>query len=67
MPELKGLTLEEIDVVFADEISSEDRLRRERIANELGVYHMANATADGLFVDNRRDSASKEVVEMVEN
>ncbi|RAH63510.1 putative galactose transporter [Aspergillus piperis CBS 112811] len=31
LPELKGLSLEEIDAVFADEISTEDRLRREQI------------------------------------
>lgn len=66
LPELKGLSLEEIDAVFADEVSAEDRLRRERIADELGVYHMANAAADGGIVHEGRDSMSKQQVETVE-
>lgn len=65
LPELKGLTLEEIDGVFADEVSAEDRYRRERIADELGVHSMANVAADGVFVGERRDS--KHAVETVEN
>ena len=67
LPELKGLTLEEIDGVFADEASVEDRLRRERIADELGLHYMANVAADGVIVDDRRGSFSKQEVEMVEN
>ncbi|KAE8321180.1 general substrate transporter [Aspergillus sergii] len=65
LPELKGLSLEEIDAVFADEVSAEDRLRRERIADELGLHNMANVAADGLMVD-RRGSSSKQEVEMLE-
>ncbi|KAJ5371057.1 uncharacterized protein N7496_007149 [Penicillium cataractarum] len=64
LPELKGLTLEEIDAVFADEVSAEDHLRRARIADELGVNNMANAAADIGFVDERRD---KPMTEMLEN
>ncbi|GAM35107.1 hypothetical protein TCE0_015r03155 [Talaromyces pinophilus] len=63
--QLKGLTLEEIDAVLVDEVSAEDR-RRECIVDQLGVDRMANAAADGGFVDERRDSTSKEVVETVE-
>lgn len=68
LPELKGLTLEEIDAVFADEISAEGRLRRDRIniAVQLGVHSMANAAAEGVFVDERRDSISKQVIETAE-
>lgn len=66
LPELKGLTLEEIDGVFADEVSAEDRLRRERIAEELGVYNMAHAAADMGVVDERRGSGPKPVAEIVE-
>lgn len=46
-PQLKGLTLEEIDDVFHDELAVEDRERRNRIATELGLtgptYEMAMA------------------------
>jgi MFS family permease len=66
LPELKGLSLEEIDAVFADEVSAEDRLRRERIADELGLHNMANVAADGVIVDDWRGSSSKQDVEMVE-
>jgi MFS family permease len=66
LPELKGLSLEEIDAIFADEVSAEDRLRRERIADELGVNRMANAAADGAIAHERSDSTSKREVEMVE-
>ncbi|KAB8273746.1 hypothetical protein BDV30DRAFT_238271 [Aspergillus minisclerotigenes] len=64
--ELKGLSLEEIDAVFADEVSAEARLRRERIADELGLHNMANVAADGLTVD-RRDPSSTQEVEMLED
>ncbi|OQE26626.1 hypothetical protein PENSTE_c005G02485 [Penicillium steckii] len=67
LPELKGLSLEEIDAVFADEASAEDRLRRERIADELGLHDMVNVAAGGVIVDDRRGSFSKQEVEMVEN
>ncbi|GKZ47726.1 hypothetical protein AbraIFM66951_011290 [Aspergillus brasiliensis] len=60
LPELKGLSLEEIDAVFADEFSAEDRLRRERIAQELRVPEMANVGAHGGALSGKQD------VEMVE-
>ncbi|OJJ77798.1 hypothetical protein ASPBRDRAFT_112178 [Aspergillus brasiliensis CBS 101740] len=60
LPELKGLSLEEIDAVFADEFSAEDRLRRERIAQELRVPEMANVGAHGEALSGKQD------VEMVE-
>lgn len=66
LPELKGLSLEEIDGVFADEVSTEDRLRRERIADELGLHNMANVAADGVIVDSRAGLPSKQEIEMVE-
>lgn len=66
LPELKGLSLEEIDTVFADEISTEDRLRRERIAHDLGIHNMANVAADGVISDERGALSSKQEVEMVE-
>ncbi|KFZ00912.1 hypothetical protein V500_00933 [Pseudogymnoascus sp. VKM F-4518 (FW-2643)] len=37
LPELKGLSLEEIDAVFHDKDSAEDRERRERITKEIGL------------------------------
>lgn len=66
LPELKGLTLEEIDAVFADEVSAEDRLRRERLAVELGINGMADLAADVGIIDEHKDSSSKREVEMVE-
>lgn len=51
LPELNGLSLEKIDAVFADGISTEDRLRRERIADELGVYNVANAATNAVISD----------------
>ncbi|KAJ6037293.1 hypothetical protein N7540_001572 [Penicillium herquei] len=67
LPELKGLTLEEIDGVFADEASAEDRNRRDRIAEELGVHQMANVAADIGIIDEHKDSSwNKQEVERVE-
>ncbi|KAJ5087533.1 hypothetical protein N7456_011149 [Penicillium angulare] len=67
LPELKGLTLEEIDAVFADEASAEDRLRRDRIANELGVHEMANVAADIGIIDEHKDASwNKQEIETVE-
>ncbi|KAJ5719083.1 hypothetical protein N7493_007538 [Penicillium malachiteum] len=67
LPELKGLTLEEIDGVFADEASAEDRHRRDRIAEELGVHQMANVAADIGIIDEHKDSSwNKQEVERVE-
>lgn len=43
LPELKGLSLEEIDAVFKDESSAEDRERRERITREMGLDKVAEA------------------------
>ena len=65
LPELRGLSLKEIDAVFADESSTEDCLRRERITDEPGVNHMADAAADGGIEYERRDSTSKRKVEVV--
>ncbi|PYH63702.1 putative galactose transporter [Aspergillus vadensis CBS 113365] len=67
LPELKGLSLEEIDAVFADEISTEDRLRRERIADELGIHNVANAAANGAIPGYHGFLSSKQDIEMVEN
>ncbi|KAL4893571.1 general substrate transporter [Aspergillus ambiguus] len=68
LPELKGLSLEEIDAVFLDEVSAEHRLRCERLAYELGVNRMANVAAAGSeTVDGYGDSTSKREIEMVEN
>lgn len=69
LPELKGLSLEEIDAVFADGVSAEDRLRRERIANELEVGRMASiasGAADGEIVLARGDSPFQEKAETME-
>ncbi|KAJ5712883.1 uncharacterized protein N7483_010064 [Penicillium malachiteum] len=67
LPELKGLTLEEIDGVFADEASAEDRHRRDRITEELGVHQMANVAADIGIIDEHKDSSwNKQEVERVE-
>ncbi|KJE00805.1 galactose transporter [Cryptococcus gattii NT-10] len=41
LPELKGLSLEEIDNVFHDESGAEDRARRERVAAQIGLDKVA--------------------------
>ncbi|OXC81159.1 hypothetical protein C344_06642 [Cryptococcus neoformans AD1-7a] len=41
LPELKGLSLEEIDKVFNDDSGVEDRARRERIAAQIGLDKVA--------------------------
>lgn len=54
LPELKGLSLEEVDSIFHDRSGAEDRERRERIAKQIGldkaaadVRHDENATLAG--------------------
>ncbi|WVN87131.1 uncharacterized protein L203_102307 [Cryptococcus depauperatus CBS 7841] len=42
LPELKGLSLEEIDRIFNDESGIEDRQRRERVAAQIGLDKVAN-------------------------
>ena len=42
LPELKGLSLEEIDNVFNDDSGVEDRARRERIAAQIGLDKVAD-------------------------
>ncbi|ODO09036.1 hypothetical protein I350_02634 [Cryptococcus amylolentus CBS 6273] len=42
LPELKGLTLEEVDRIFKDTSGAEDRERRERIAAQIGLDKVAN-------------------------
>lgn len=37
LPELKGLSLEEVDGIFHDRSGAEDRQRRERIAKQIGL------------------------------
>lgn len=41
LPELKGLTLEEVDAVFNDTSGTEDKARRERIAKQIGLDKIA--------------------------
>lgn len=41
LPELKGLSLEEVDRVFHDESGAEDRARRERVAAQIGLDKVA--------------------------
>ncbi|OWT36838.1 galactose transporter [Cryptococcus neoformans Bt1] len=42
LPELKGLSLEEVDQLFHDTSGAEDRARRERIAAQIGLDKVAN-------------------------
>ena len=42
LPELKGLSLEEIDAVFKDTAGREDAERRERVAKQVGLDKLAN-------------------------
>ncbi|KAK4683736.1 MFS transporter, SP family, sugar:H+ symporter, partial [Tremellales sp. Uapishka_1] len=37
LPELKGLSLEEVDAIFNDVSGAEDRARRERVAKQIGL------------------------------
>jgi MFS family permease len=55
LPELKGLTLEEIDAVFADEESMEDRMRRQRIGEELGIWTVADVVLEDQMTDKQGD------------
>ncbi|WVR03665.1 hypothetical protein IAU60_000660 [Kwoniella sp. DSM 27419] len=41
LPELKGLSLEEVDRIFNDDTGAEDRARRERIAKQIGLDKVA--------------------------
>jgi len=54
LPELKGLSLEEVDAVFHDTSGTEDRARRERVAKQIGldkiaqdVHHKEGGGANG--------------------
>lgn len=42
LPELKGLSLEEVDQLFHDTSGAEDRARRDRIAAQIGLDKVAN-------------------------
>lgn len=42
LPELKGLSLEEVDNIFGDKSGSEDALRRERVAKQIGLDKLAH-------------------------
>lgn len=42
LPELKGLSLEEVDAIFNDQSGAEDRARRERVAKQIGLDKIAN-------------------------
>jgi len=41
LPELKGLSLEEVDAIFKDTSGAEDRARRERVAKQIGLDKVA--------------------------
>jgi len=41
LPELKGLSLEEVDAIFNDKSGAEDRARRERVAKQIGLDKIA--------------------------
>jgi hypothetical protein len=41
LPELKGLSLEQVDAIFKDNSGAEDRERRERIAKQIGLDKLA--------------------------
>jgi hypothetical protein len=43
LPELKGLSLEEVDAVFNDNSGRLDRERRERIARQIGLDKIAQS------------------------
>lgn len=45
LPELKGLSLEEVDNVFHDTHGAEDRARREKIAQQIGLDKVAEQVA----------------------
>ncbi|KAK1926871.1 putative galactose transporter [Papiliotrema laurentii] len=49
LPELKGLSLEEVDAIFNDRSGAEDRARRERVAKQIGL--------DKVEQDVRRETA----------
>jgi len=41
LPELKGLSLEDVDAIFKDQSGAEDRARRERVAKQIGLDKIA--------------------------
>lgn len=45
LPELKGLSLEQVDAVFHDKSGAEDRERRERVAKQIGLDKAAQEIA----------------------
>ncbi|KAL1413322.1 hypothetical protein Q8F55_001081 [Vanrija albida] len=42
VPELKGLSLEEVDHIFGDDAGAKDQQRRDRIAHEIGLDKLAS-------------------------
>jgi hypothetical protein len=42
LPELKGLSLEQVDAIFNDKSGAEDRARRERVAKQIGLDKIAH-------------------------
>jgi hypothetical protein len=55
LPELKGLTLEEVDRVFKDSSGQEDRERAARVAKQIGLDKLAERAA----IEHKEDAAQK--------
>jgi len=62
LPELRGLSLEELDSVFKDTSGAEDMARRQRVADRVGLHLAAEEV--GVHNEGKRD---EEHVEKVEN
>jgi hypothetical protein len=62
LPELKGLSLEEVDAIFKDQSGAEDRARRERIAKQIGLDKIAQDVQHSEKVGNASGNGNAERV-----
>jgi hypothetical protein len=57
LPELKGLSLLQIDEVFNDTTGAEDEARREKIARQIGLDKLQQQT----LVEHKEDAAGEKM------
>lgn len=58
LPELRGLSLEQIDEIFHDTTSTEDEIRRQKIARQIGLDKL-QAQAE---IEHQEDAAGEKLV-----
>lgn len=62
LPELRGLSLEELDSVFGDTSGAEDMERRQRVAQRVGLHEAAEEV--GVHREGKRDDEHLEKQEI---